>query len=357
MVTMEDIAKRLGVTKGTVSKAMNGAEDVSESLRKTVLETAVEMGYTRIARRGKSKSVCVFVTNMEYEKPEDFGAELILGFRQMAEPVGFAVTVVPLNPETQARYSYDEYMLKNRYEGAFLLGLSFKDPWMEDFKVCRTPAVLYDSPVFMNPVVTSISINNFEGMSLAAAWLKSLGHRRIGYLGGALGSYIYQVRYAAFFNAMKENGLELDETMTGVAYYASDCLKQHFQRIIDLGCTAIICSHDLLAHAVMIHCNECGLRVPDDLSVIGVDDIPLCRHTTPPLSSIRQNRLDLGRSAFYALSSQLAKIPVSTLTLHAELIRRASVAPPTARQILTETMETVKRPVENTSRDSFNQTT
>ena len=145
---------------------------------------------------------------------------------------------------------------------------------------------------------------------------------------------------------MKENRLELDKNMTGVAYYASDCLKQRFQRIIDIGCTAVICSHDLLAHTVMIHCAECGVRVPDDLSVIGVDDIPLCQHTSPPLSSIRQNRLDLGRSAFYALSNQLAKIPVSTLTLHAELIRRASVAPPPARQILTENMEATKRPVD-----------
>ena len=342
---MADIAKRLGVTKGTVSKAINGAEDVSESMRKAILETAVEMGYTRVSRNGKSKSVCVLITNMEYEKPEDFGAELILGFRQMAEPVGFQVTVIPLDREMQTRCSYDAYMLQNHYDGAFLLGLSFRDPWMADFRTCRTPAVLYDSPVLMNPLVTSISINNFEGMNLAAAWLKSLGHRKIGYLSGALGSYIYQVRYAAFFNAMRENGLEADEQMAGVAYYASDCLEQHFQRLMDLGCSAIICSHDLLAHALMIHCGECGVRVPDDLSVIGVDDIPLCRHTSPPLSSIRQNRIDLGRSAFYALSSQLARIPVSTLTLHAELIRRESVAPP--RQISIESAENLQIPVDN----------
>ena len=132
-----------------------------------------------------------------------------------------------------------------------------------------------------------------------------------------------------------ENGLDADENLAGVAYYAADCLKQHFQRLIEAGCTAVICSHDLLAHATVIHCGECGIRVPEDFSVIGVDDIPLCRHTDPPLSSIRQNRVDLGRSAFYALSSQLAGIPVSNLTLHAELIRRESVGPPPIQEYRT----------------------
>ncbi len=335
MATMEEIAKRVGVTKGTVSKAINGAEDVSESLRKTILETAVEIGYTRVSRSGKTRRVCVMITNMAYEKPEDFGAELILGFRQMAEPMGFQVEVIPLTKELQKNTAYDEYMLARHYDGAFVLGMSFQEPWMEGFSKCRTPAVLYDSPVLMNPAVTSISINNFEGMNLAVSWLKELGHRTIGYLGGALGSYIYQVRYAAFFNAMRENGLDADENLAGVAYYAADCLKQHFQRLIEAGCTAVICSHDLLAHATVIHCGECGIRVPEDFSVIGVDDIPLCRHTDPPLSSIRQNRVDLGRSAFYALSSQLAGIPVSTLTLHAELIRRESVGPPPIQEYRT----------------------
>ena len=331
MATMEDIAKRLGVTKGTVSKAINGASDVSETMRKTILETAVEMGY-RVSRGGNPRCVCILIANMVYQKPDDFGAEMILGFRKMAEPAGFQVDVVPLTKKLQAQYTYDEFMLANHYKGAFVLGLSFKEPWMEGFKSCRTPAVLYDSPLLMNPLVTSIGIDNYEGMTLAVAWLKGLGHRKIGYLGGALGSHIYQVRYDAFFRAMRESGLEVSDDMAGVAYLAADCLKEHFQRLVDLECTAIICSHDLLAYAVMIHCGECGIRIPEDMSVIGVDDLPLCRHTTPPLSSIRQNRLDLGRSAFYALSSQITQVPVSNVMLHAELIRRESVGTPPVKE-------------------------
>lgn len=93
------------------------------------------------------------------------------------------------------------------------------------------------------------------------------------------------------------------------------------------GCTAIVCSHDLLAHLLLVHCAEIGIRVPEDVSVIGFDDVPLCRYTSPPLSTIRQNRTELGKSAFYALSSQIRRTPISTLLLHAELIQRESIGP------------------------------
>lgn len=107
----------------------------------------------------------------------------------------------------------------------------------------------------------------------------------------------------------------------------SECLDRHLPRLLDRGCTAVICSHDILAHMVLIHCGELGIAVPERLSVIGFDDIPLCRYTTPSLSTIRQDRTELGKSAFYALSCQLAQTPISMLLLHAELIERDSIGP------------------------------
>ena len=83
----------------------------------------------------------------------------------------------------------------------------------------------------------------------------------------------------------------------------------------------------MLAHSAMFYCNELGLRVPEDISIMGHDDIPLCRYTTPPLTSIRQNRPALGKSAFYALSCQLNGVPLSTHLLHPELVLRSSCGP------------------------------
>ena len=75
---------------------------------------------------------------------------------------------------------------------------------------------------------------------------------------------------------------------------------------------------------MLLHLDEIGIRVPEDLSVVGFDDIPLSRYTSPPLTTVRQNRTELGKSAFYALTSLMNSVPISTLLLHAELIVRQS---------------------------------
>ena len=101
MATLEDIARVLGVTKGTVSKALNGAVDVSEAMRRSVVETAVELGYTRPRRGDEPPRIAVFITNMAYARPEDFGYDILVGFRKMAEPAGYRVQVIPLSIELE----------------------------------------------------------------------------------------------------------------------------------------------------------------------------------------------------------------------------------------------------------------
>lgn len=326
MANLNDIATALGVSKSTVSKALSGAADVSTQMRQAVLEKAVELGYTRRFRGDAPPQIAVFVINMDYRKPEDFGYDIIAGFRKFAEPAGYRVDIIPLDRQLQESMPYDQYMISHHYCGGLFLGLSLMDPWLKDFRDCRTPTVLYDNHVSGNPHVTQVGTDSMEAMQQVVAYLKSLGHERIGYLSSALQAYVYQQRYHAFFRAMDESGLSASQSLAGSAYHISDCLTQHLPRLLEGGCTAIVCSHDNLAHSVVVHCTELGLRVPEDISILGFDDIPLCRFTTPPLTTIRQNRTDLGKSAFSALSSQLNHVPLSTLLLHGELIRRDSCA-------------------------------
>ena len=96
MATLEDIARALGVSKSTVSKSLSGAKDVSAAMRQTVVEKAVEMGYSRFSRGANQPRIALFVTNMEYTKPDDFGYDLVAGFRRAAEPQGYHVDVIPL---------------------------------------------------------------------------------------------------------------------------------------------------------------------------------------------------------------------------------------------------------------------
>lgn len=328
MPTMEDIAKELGVSKSTVSKALSGAKDISEAMRQAILQKSLEMGYSRALRKANAPRIALFITNIEYQHPDDFGYDLVEGFRSAAGPAGFAVDIIDLTIPMQLEIPYDTYMTQKNYCGGLFLGLSLpQDPWMKDFATCKTPTVLYDNHVSDNPKVTYIGTNNQEGMDLAISYLKSLGHTKIGYLSSELHAYIYQRRYYAFFQAMAECNLPTDSSMGGSAQYVSECLTQHLPRLLERGCTAIVCSHDILAHSILIHCRELGLRVPEDISILGFDDIPLCRYTLPPLTTIRQDRENLGRSALYALTSQMNNVYVSSLLLHAELVERASCGP------------------------------
>ncbi|XCP86656.1 LacI family DNA-binding transcriptional regulator [Roseburia hominis] len=326
MPTINDIAVKLGISKGTVSKALNNADDVSETLRKKVLETAVEIGYKKNrVRKDSPNKLCIIVENMDYRNPMSFGYEIVLGFKKLAVPDGWTVETVDITPDSQKQQSYDTFMLEHKYQGAFILGFSLSDPWMEDLKTARTPAVLYDNYIQENPAVSYIGVNNEEGLDMAVSYLKELGHTRIGYLGGALESRITQARYNAYLQAMKNHELATSDEITGFSYHVSECIQQFLPCLLEEKVTAILCSHDSFASAVMQHLTELGYQVPEDVSVIGFDDAPFSAYTMPPLTTIRQDRSALGRCGYYALRSLLDHTAISTLLLRAELVKRESV--------------------------------
>ena len=331
MATLEDIARKVGVSKSTVSKALNGAGDVSEAMRRMVLEAAVELGYSRLRRSDDTPRLAVFITNMDYLHREDFGYDIIVGFRKLAEPAGFLTELIPLTIEKEQSIHYEEYMMQHNYRGALFLGLSLDHPWLADFETCRIPTVLYDNRILGNPHVTYVGADNQEGMQTALRYLARLGHRQIGYLGSALGAYIYQQRYKAFFSALQDMGLDSSPDRAGVSYNVEECIRDHLPRVLQLGCTAIMCSHDVLARRVMEECQQRGFSVPGDISIIGFDDLPFCKHTQPPLTTVRQNRTEIGKSAYCALASQMEGVPLSTFLMHTELKERCSCAAPSAK--------------------------
>ena len=327
MITFSDIAKELGVSKGTVSKAMSNAEDISPAMRNTILDKAVEMGYTRNRRAKGQPKLAIFICNMEYENPSDFGFDLVMGFRKAAEPNGYAIDVIPLTRELQNTMHYDSFMMQHNYLGAFFLGLSLSDPWLPECKTTANPTVLLDNHIMDNPLVTHVGVDNIDGMKLAVSYLKSLGHERIGYLGNALGSYVYRQRYDAYFIAMKEFGLPVDPDIVGTDLKITDCIYHRLPRLLEKGCTAIVCSHDVLANGAMTYCAELGKSVPKDISIIGFDDIPICEFTFPPLTTIRQDRTQIGKSAYSALYNHFQAVSIDSLLMHPKLICRSSCAP------------------------------
>ena len=192
MVTLNDIAAKLGISKSTVSKGLNNASDVSEELRRKILETATELGY--ISRRS-SKKLCILIENMGYQDPNQFGYDLIAGFQEMARPEGWTVDVAPLTEEYQRGTTYQQFMAQGGWRGAFVLGFSLLDPWMEEFRTAQIPTVLYDNCIKENPCMASVGCDSAGGLEAAVRHLHSLGHRRIGLLCGPLESYVLKERY------------------------------------------------------------------------------------------------------------------------------------------------------------------
>ena len=327
MATIKDIANRLGVSVSTVSKGLNGASDISEEWRQRVLDTAVEMGYaTKRSKKTENRKLCIFIENMYYESIDLFGYYIVLGFKQNAFRHNWDVDIVPITPTFQAEEKYDTYMLKNGYCGAFLVGFALHDEWMRQLEDTTMPTVLFDNFIANNPNVCYIGTDSYEGIGMAVNHLFKLGHRDIAFLNGSLYSMISDQRQEAFESSMTELGLEIRPDLMARGYYVSDSAKYHVPGFLAAGATAIVCGNDLIAKGVMEECVQRGFRVPEAISVIGFDDISLAATYNPPLTTIRQERTELGKCAYVILNSLIHHISISKTLLRPKLIERESTA-------------------------------
>lgn len=325
MATIKDIANRLGVSVSTVSKGLNGASDISEELRQMVLDTAVEMGYsTKRSKKEENRKLCMFIENMSYDSIDEFGYDVVLGFKQNAFRHKWDIDIIPVTPAFQMEEKYDTYLLKHGYCGAFLMGFALHDEWMNQLQTTTMPTVLLDNFISNNPNVCYIGTDNYEGISMAVNHLHKLGHKKIAFLNGSLYSLVSDQRQEAYEMAMKEEGLTVSKDLTAYGYYVADSAKYHVPGFLAAGATAIICGNDLIAKGVIDECNIRGFNVPEDVSVVGFDDIPLAGALTPPLTTIRQERNELGKCAYVILNSLIHHISISKTLLRPKLIDRES---------------------------------
>lgn len=327
MATIKDIAAKLGISKSTVSKGLNNATDVSDEMRRKILETAVELGYVNKRLQQREKKLCILIENMDYETPNQFAYDMVLGFRQQAEIEGWIVDVVPITDALQRSIPYNVYMMERNYSAAFILGFSLIDPWMKEFRTTSIPTVLYDNYIKSNPNVASIGCDSQEGYDLAVKHLHKLGHRKIGLISGPPESYIMQARYNAYLNAMDKYGLEINEKYIGTGYYVAESTRKYIPKLIEQGVTAILFSHDIRAISAITECKDRNIRIPQDLSIIGFDDLPMTEYTVPSLTTIRQDRISLGKCGYYALNCLLNKVPIGSIQLRATLVVRDSTGP------------------------------
>lgn len=328
MATIKDIAKKLGISVSSVSKGLSGASDVSEETRQLILNTAIELGY--VSRRNKAESstrkVCIFVENMGYERIEQFGYEIIVGFRLAATEKQWDVDIVPIAMNRHFDYDYEDYMTRNNYSAGFLLGFSLHNDFLKQLGRTKIPTVLLDNVVY-NPHVGCVGIDNQQGLVCVVEHLAELGHTNIAMMNGELHSRVSQERLQGFKQGMIKCGLTIHKELIAHGDYTSTCAAQYVEGFVKGGATAVVCASDLIAHGVLAELYRLGLRVPQDISVTGFDDIPLARYTTPPLTTIKQNRLMIGKSVCMAMEQIMSGNAISRLLLMPELVVRESTGP------------------------------
>ncbi|MBQ6469477.1 MAG: LacI family DNA-binding transcriptional regulator [Lachnospiraceae bacterium] len=327
MATLKEIAAKLGVSVSTVSKGLNGADDISENLRRAILDTAVEMGYknSRTQKRIHRK-MAVFIENIEYEDEESFGYDIIMGFQKAAHSAHWGADVYPVTPAFQRENPYENYLLQMKYSGAYILGFSLEDPWMEQFRTASIPTLLLDNFIPENPNLGSIGTDSEEAFEMAVSHLVALRHEKIAFLNGSSGSLISDQRMACYLQSMSRHHLQVDPNLAVYGFFVADSARYHVPGMIARGATAFLCGNDLIAAGVMECCRGLGYSIPEDISVIGFDDIPLAEKLDPPLTTLCQNRFELGKSGFYSLQAMVDHVPLSKSLLRPTLIVRSSTA-------------------------------
>lgn len=223
----------------------------------------------------------------------------------------------------QARTKYGSLLLEGGYGGAFILGLTPQDAYMRALAGTGTPTVLLDNCV-PNASVGYVGTDSWEGVELGVRHLAGLGHRKIAFLNGTRDSMVSEERRLAFLHATWLCGLSADERMMAYGYYEQNCAREYVPHFLAQGATAILCASDGIARWVLAELRRLGLRVPGDVSVMGYDDLPLAAGCEPPLTTIRQDRLALGKSAFSLLDSLMNGVAVSKVLLRPQLIVRES---------------------------------
>ena len=332
MVTIKEIADALGVAVSTVSKSLSGASDVSERTRERVLDAAVAMGYAPKKVRAKGmKKLCVLVDNMDFSDREGLAYDVVTGFRQLAARSHWEVEVLSGKGQMREHGNYDSFMLRNGMSGAFLLGFRPQDPFLRGLEDTTVPTVLFDRDV-PGDHIGYVGSDSAAGIRMLLTLLCENGHKRIAFLNGPLDAMVSVEREETFCALLREKGLEPARELIARGEFYVDYAPKFVEGFLKAGATAILCASDVIAAGVLRELSRLGVRVPEEVSVAGFDDLPIAAKVKPALTTVRQDRASLGKSAFLVLDGLLHGVQVSKMLLRPTLVVRASVGPVRGRE-------------------------
>ncbi|QFF99149.1 LacI family transcriptional regulator [Psychrobacillus glaciei] len=303
MATIKDVAKEAGVSISIVSKAFNNYVDVNEKTRQRIFDIANELNYTPniVAKNLSSKkqmTVGLISSGVLNNNEKDNNAfDIFKGVYTAVSESQFELSIYLIDSLRQKQKSYAQYCRERNIGGAILQGIRIDDPYYKELIDTNIPCVVLDIMTETeNGLIGSVSINNSDASREIAEYLLERNHRDIVIIAGTIETYVNTERMKGVQDAFKANNLELDDKHVLYAQFSEQeayvLAKEYLQRKQP---TAFLCFSDLMAFGVMKAVKEAGLRIPEDISVTGFDDLLLSSFTQPQLTTIGQNFFEIGK--------------------------------------------------------------
>ncbi|GIP05053.1 LacI family transcriptional regulator [Paenibacillus lautus] len=332
-LNIKTIAKMAGVSVSTVSKIINNYSDVSDETKARVLEIMRETGYTpsnsakTLATKKSNLIGVIFAGKLNVDFTHPFFVEVLNSFKKQMGVLGYDLLFFS-NEKFQGEDA--DYLGRCRHyqvDGCVIISGEEIEPSIKELDESDIPCIGVDIELF-GEMSGHIMSDNYKMSSKVVEHFYLQGFRDLGFIGGSKESEISNMREAGYRNAMESFGLPArpEWFLNGDDFYEASGYKA-MTRLIKAGSLprAIFAASDQIAIGAIQALQEHGLNVPDDMSIIGCDDIEACKYTTPKLTTIRQNKEKIGRLAALMLYDLIHKqSPVSSFVVEPELIVRES---------------------------------
>ncbi|WP_162047811.1 substrate-binding domain-containing protein [Vibrio taketomensis] len=330
MATMKDIAKLAGVSTSTVSHVINQSRYVSEEISERVNRAAQVLNYSpsalaRSLKMNRTKTLGMLLTTSD----NPFYGEVVKGVERCCYQKGYNLILCNTEGDNQRMKASIHTLLQKRVDGMILMCSSLEGERIDEFeKYPDVPVVVMDwGPMLF--ASDKIQDNSLQGGYMAVKYLIDCGHKKIGCITGPLNRHQAQMRYEGFKRAMRESDLLLNSDWIVESNFECDGGYQAFNQMYGKGelPSALFVCNDMMAIGVLNAAYEKGLKVPDDFSIIGYDDIHMAQYMTPPLTTIHQPKYRLGQAAVETLLAKLEQTEQDhqVVQLEPTLVTRASV--------------------------------
>lgn len=330
MTTIKDIARKAGVAPSVVSRALNNKYGVKNTTKDLILKLAEEMNYypntaARSLVTRKTETIGIMMADIS----EPYYSQIIKGMEYIANQTGY--TLLFSNSYESIEHNRVLYKMINaeRVDGFVIVGSNIQE---KNFSMTliekEIPFVLVERN-FSDPRVNCIWVDNIEGAYIATKYLINKGHRKIAHIAGNFYNQVTLDRIEGYKKALRKAGIDYSEELVLSGNYVWQGGYETMKEIIkhQPQCTAVFAASDSMAYGALQAIAEAGLSVPDDIAVIGFDDLEFSGLTNPPLTTIRQPRYEMGQKSLEIMAALLRDNMKNgiKICLNSELIIRRSV--------------------------------